>query len=110
MSNTRPTPGPWRFWPRTGECFASIHAVTGQARQGAFLATVGGGNPEIDEANGRLMAAAPELLEAAEAALVYFEDREDVLDGHDGRPKPNEAMQLATLLRAAIAKAEGWQP
>jgi hypothetical protein len=61
------------------------------------------------EANARLIAAAPDLLNACDEALDFAEDQEDVVDGDYGQPKPNRAMQVATMLRAAIAKAEGKQ-
>lgn len=54
-----------------------------------------GGNAE---ANARLIAAAPELLEAAERAIVSMESREKQI----GVISPS-----ATALRAAIAKARG---
>jgi hypothetical protein len=44
-----------------------------------------------------------ELLEAAKGGLEFAEDQEDVT----GSGYPNAAMQLASQLRAAIAKVEG---
>ena len=51
------------------------------------------------EANARLIAAAPELLEACREALALISEFElEALDGRD---------EVPDLLRAAIAKAEG---
>lgn len=36
-------------------------------------------------------------------ALDYFEQREDTRDGSDGRPLPNEEMNLARTIRVALA-------
>lgn len=38
--------------------------------------------------------------------LEYFEEREDVLDGDEGRPRPNEEMNLASHLRDLKALKE----
>lgn len=48
-----------------------------------------------------------ELLEAARQAVEFVGGYEDIRDGDYGQPSPNRAMQVATLLRAAIAKATG---
>lgn len=39
--------------------------------------------------------------------IEYLEAREDVQDGDDGRPKPNEEMRLATDLRNLLATQGG---
>jgi len=46
-----------------------------------------------------------DLLESLENALSYIERFEDVRDGDYGVPEPNEAMQVASDIRASIAKA-----
>lgn len=57
-------------------------------------------------ANARLIAAAPNLLAACEAALDELAGYEDVEDGPDG-PRPNRAMHAANLLREAVERAGG---
>lgn len=37
--------------------------------------------------------------------LEYFENREDVLDGDYGVPRPNEEMQIASEIRDVLEKA-----
>ncbi len=87
MTNTKHTPGPWTY---------------DAANTGSILHPYGvvqvGGESEEREANARLIAAAPELLEVAKRMLA-FEQR--LLASNDGGP------QLASDIRAAIAKAEG---
>lgn len=51
-------------------------------------------------ANANVLAAAPDLLRAVDAALGYIVSRGDLREG-------TEASSLQTMLRAAIAKAEG---
>ena len=65
MSTTMHTPGPWKVRDRT-EVYAA----------GYFIGTTRGNHPEPesiliqDEVNARLIAAAPELLEALDAVFV----------------------------------------
>lgn len=49
------------------------------------------------------------LLAALREALPYIESHEDVRGGADGEQLPNQAMQLAQTLRAAISSATGSQ-
>ncbi len=88
------TPGPWHLSPtgryvRYGPDGANICDLE------AF-----GGPREEGEANARLIAGAPELLEAAGKALGLL--RNATLFGESLYASP-----VAELLRAAIAKAEG---
>ena len=34
--------------------------------------------------------------------LIYFDDHADVVDGEDGKPEPNQAMQYANMIRDAL--------
>lgn len=77
------TPGPWHLWGR-----AEPSQVIGC--NGGFVAQTVGGN---DEANARLISAAPELLEACLLARHICED----------------GNALQQLIDAAIAKATGEQ-
>jgi hypothetical protein len=94
------TPGPWHIGRRLratieGEEHATLFdSIEVPAVAGGGIALV----PAHHEADSLLIAAGPDLLEAARAALSRF--NEDRCDGyHEQHP--------ATLLRAAIAKAEG---
>lgn len=101
MSHTK---GPWHMGAGNGE--GSIFSDTGRMRyeRGTVLypiATVNRGfDQEEDEANGRLLAAAPELLEALEAIIPWI-DQTGIADS-------DPPQYLAAL--AAIAKARGEQP
>lgn len=55
------------------------------------------------EANARLIAAAPELLEALEGMIEVYGSEGDV----DGLPKHEVELNLIAFARAAIAKARG---
>lgn len=56
-------------------------------------------------ANARLIAAAPDLLAALEAAADYFDNKADADCDEDGIA-PNEEMRLWSIVLAALAKAE----
>jgi len=80
-------PGPWTVQPIGDETECNI---LGPARE--LIATV-------SDNEARLIAAAPELLEAAKTALAVLEYE----------PEPKSTKTLA-ILRAAIAKATGQEP
>jgi hypothetical protein len=96
MTDTH-TPGPWTASDERRGIFEIIH-------DGDLLAQVwrvrhAGDGDLPAEANARLIAAAPELLEACREALALISEFElEALDGRD---------EVPDLLRAAIAKAEG---
>lgn len=98
MTNTH-TPGPWEVWADPGIETRDVFVVpvaggvvvadivTVNAHGIATEQTISTGH-----ANARLIAAAPELLEACEAALL----RDDIASD-----------ELGDALRAAVAKAKG---
>ena len=88
--NTQYTPGPWRIGtpPPNGE--QTIGALNGLM---VAVATTGV-EMEVTEANARLIAAAPELLEALQSVLENCLDSEGLCAAH-------------AKARAAIAKATG---
>lgn len=57
---------------------------------------------EGQEANRRLIAAAPELLEALEGIANHYD-----MDGYGDKAWKDLALEMADLARAAIAKATG---
>lgn len=94
------TPGPWKY----------ALAVVNNAPN-VFVVTNGKwGSPNIivteNEANARLIASAPTMLEALIEAREYIEGQIDIASepNFDGSPRPNKAMQLSTILDAAIRK------
>jgi hypothetical protein len=98
MNNTH-TPGPWEVWGEPGieTRDLSVGPVNGGIAVADIVTTNAHGIATAESistghANAALIAAAPELLEACEAALL----RDDIADG-----------ELGDFLRAAIAKAKG---
>ena len=115
MSASKHTPGPW--WLETDpEHFDSLTTVTGGQRMNAKphawpaypLTVQVGGTATLNEmqANARLIAAAPDLLEALKQCRLALEPYDDVKprDWKTDREKLAFAHQAA---RAAIAKAGG---
>ena len=106
------TPGPWTIEDRDYIYGSPSTTIYGNRVAKVFLigepvehAT----DPDRDfpeaEANAHLIAAAPALLEAAEAALAYFAVFENVAGG--GLGFAYSERKHADALRAAIAKAKG---
>lgn len=92
------TPGPWRqLQTRIDDasgyqlCHLDLHGKTESER----------------DANRRLIAAAPDLLALLQDVDEYLAEHEDVIDGDDGRSRPNRAMSLAMELRAVVLQATG---
>ena len=88
------TPGPWSVtWCNDGWC---VEARPCGICETHIYGDAGSPSMPEREANARLIAAAPELLEAAKQALQVFVDQ-----GWD------DDLSAAKSLKAAIAKAEG---
>ena len=87
------TPGPWEVYGR--DSYGGVHVGT-VADDPGHIVTVGEGTLENNEADARLIAAAPELAEALEAMRrcpgVHQTDQET-------------GETFDTLIRAALAKA-----
>lgn len=94
------TPGPWEF-RKEGDwtVFANGSSIMGNA---AYYPWV-----PYDEADWHLIAAAPELLEAAQKALRIAELW--IYDQLEGTSMFKEAYEELSSVRAAIAKATGEQ-
>lgn len=99
------SPGPWFFYDKAenlnelefspnieadGRCIAQVNS-----RSGLTL--------EKNTANGRVMAAAPELLEAANLAVLFMRGMHSTGEDY----ADYEQIHAYKLLMAAIAKAEG---
>lgn len=91
------TLGPWSVWD--GDGVAIVETPDAGVRF-----TVQGGNQQTDWANARLIAAAPELLDAAIYALKCLDAANRVLGGWASTEYYVEARND---LKKAIAKAEG---
>lgn len=90
------TPGPWFSGDELWACI-----TTAAGGRGGHLATCTGVVPPTEQrANARLMAAAPDLLEALEAVMAIAEGLEEFSDGAEG----TDARRMA---EDAIARARG---
>jgi hypothetical protein len=98
--NTQHTPGPWHV----GEGRASIIVYASDGYAIANAATYHPKERDL-EANARLIAAAPELLEAARSVAAYFSHPKFV-EACDNAEMIAPGKSLALTL-AAIAKAKG---
>ena len=97
--SVRNTQGPWKAVEyQAGDCWQIQYGDRGN-----WLAEVviDGDEPSA-EADARLIAAAPELLEAILAALPYVETA-----GYDDVYKVGHAAKVAARMATAIAKATG---
>lgn len=114
---TKHTPGPWAVECdpiRVGKRYPSglprmALVITGDGKL-AIDCTGSGDGYKTDCANATLIAAAPELLEAAREAIGALLDIADA--DHVSRKAIHEALSnrgttAVAMLRAAIAKAEG---
>lgn len=90
-TNTKHTPGPWRYRQITALSVYAFYIIDGDASLVAEVAM----QSEAEEANARLIAAAPELADALEAAL-------DALSNRAGWPEEEPTLVRA---RAALHKA-----
>lgn len=123
MSGFKGTPGPWRVDP--SHC-GDVQTIDGQWEVACTSPLVlnGGECPDEWRANARLIAAAPELLEACQTFAEWLRREEEGLPGGIVRGTPEgerqwriwweENLRICNLaqqqVRAAIAKATGEQP
>ena len=120
MSEAKHTPGPWEFGPNhssTGLAGQLVVRPAGEFPHGEWVADVGSMYDDHREANARLIAAAPELLEVVKVAQARIALERDVfVDCHaypDGSLLQSDKTmldgmnELLARMDAAIAKAEG---
>ena len=106
-TTTQHTPGPWHIGSGNGE--GSIFAENGRMRLEtggttlyAICHNVSTWNIDEDEANARLIAAAPQMLEALRSALEAMGDTYDARDAAG-----TEGDQLREQIAEAITAATG---
>lgn len=100
MTEIKHTPGPWEYVPSNGNHGAYVADMDGCSVCDCYVVSGGGSGRlfydfqgEMSDANARLIAAAPEMLEA------LYEVEATAIDAYD-------PVMLAKV-QAAIAKAEG---
>jgi len=100
------TPGPWKFDAATGEILYN----DGQLPL-PQVATVQSDNTQVEqyEADGNLIAAAPDLLAALKEIAAWDTEPNDVEDPDNEHEQGYAAGRryCARMARAAVAKAEG---
>ena len=108
---TKHTPGPWEISDEN-DAMAALGLTpanwVGIKSKGLTLASTYCQSLEVNRANARLIAAAPELWAALNLAEGYMLNAK--IDLETGAPKKTAITTLAgglRLVRAAIAKAEG---
>jgi hypothetical protein len=98
MSEIKHTPGPWFFSGKNPDCEVRYVSLCIDEPFMAEIATLYHGEGEEQEANARLIAAAPEMLEA----LMALNDLRGAWS------PPDDVIKAAwAKARAAIAKATG---
>lgn len=103
------TPGPWKVLRPTGDIGGQDHNWHVTDAEDTFVAHVFGFNHAIDdqsEANARLIAAAPQMLEALEACADYWHIKHNPGDEH-GELLSLSAERAQRLIRVALAAAKG---
>lgn len=95
--NVKHTPGPWTFGFESVDPEWAVVTIKG----GLVVANVNADHRQ--NANARLISAAPDLFEALKAALPFIEE------GFRGFGDPDREGHALELMLAAIAKAEGSQ-
>lgn len=100
------TPAPWKVMPHNTKQLKNRFWVTGVHQENNIqFVTVCEISKEKTEATARLIAAAPELLEALEAVLKLAEGGV-IQRSETGKPQWNLTDELKSIARAAIAKAK----
>ena len=121
MSKTKRTPGPWKYLRTHRMSSDAWYVITDAAGYGPII-EVGGkdkngqiaeakyliADPEIIEANARLIAAAPELLETCKYIKNFLVNLEDGLPEDDSITvmRKNYHAPVHKKIDEAIAKAE----
>jgi hypothetical protein len=101
-----PTPGPWVAWRTTISAHVSRGGETGMHIASCDIGAGDWHDPDRSEgvANARLIAAAPELLEALKGLSVILTRAES---NASGNPEWEIVSRRINAARAAISKAEG---
>ena len=112
MSQAKHTPGPWEWSDkyRTADSERNTWSLLGDGGYGILSCDGDENSPQSlgksGEANARLIAAAPDLLEAAKLVIAWYEAEDDHSKA-DFYQRMDMCRTSEAALRAAIAKATG---
>lgn len=114
MSEVKHTRGPWKPVVNSADYWEVVHPWPEQRfdevnEHSPTVVHVCTKEGDEQEANARLIAAAPELLEASMKVLEWFEAEDDHSKA-DFYQRMQMCRDAEVMIRAAIAKATGGQP
>lgn len=108
MSTAKHTPGPWAMDDRqAGDCYAYVLPESGGILSKICRVDISGDSYGQSIADARLIAAAPDLLEALQALFANMLAQD--LANEAKRPTEGEFIACMVAANAAIAKATGGQ-
>ena len=108
MSNTKHTPGPWANDPNGTGAVGDISTADGELCVAQAQQTSPSGRPDpARDANARLIAAAPELLEALKKIVECERKRAKDLQHRKAWLPLKFSEERISAAEAAVAKAEG---
>ena len=97
------TPGPWRLHPTDDTMVIGVNGRDEIAEMRGYYST----QPDVMEANARLIAAAPDMLAVCEALLDIIYNSQGVAGWHrNGDVATWDEFEAVAELEAAIAKAK----
>jgi hypothetical protein len=99
--NTKHTPGPWAVGLYSWDNVKGAHGILAEGCLIPICHSIMGGDLEESDANARLIAAAPDLLEALRKAEAWVSQYHGMV-GHNAASR-----QMSSVIFAAIAKATG---
>ena len=114
-TKSKHTPGPWDVIPQNGagpmiaHCYDTGNDINPTGLRLVCHVLERKASQEVDRANARLIAAAPELLEALKGLLAVFAPGGNIAasEGSADRAVAEADAEAVAAANAAIAKAEG---
>lgn len=100
-TETMHTPGPLLVERRSDDVYCVV------TMRGTTIAKAFGLSDEANEANARLIAAAPELLEACQEAYQFVKDTVEKYPDIEFPPTLEESTDIIGRIRYALGKATG---
>ena len=96
------TKGPWKIDGKTGLCITDVDDFSRFIGAASIMGSNNNCSYEEAKANARLMAAAPEMLQALEIIYEHWNNEDNAYYGMD-----DELFPIMKKVKQAIAKAKG---